>query len=73
MPLTTKTRTSSPSFARILRTRSRAAFLAAHGRAASLAYEAEVDSVLDGLAGHIAASPDVDALLALAQRKAKRA
>lgn len=51
----------------------RAAFLAAHGRAASLAYEAEVDRVLDALADHLATSLDVDGLLALAQRRASAA
>ncbi len=47
----------------------RAAFLAAlggHGRAAELAYEAQVEAVLDRLADHLAEDLDLDALLARA-------
>ncbi len=48
----------------------RAAFLAAHGRGSSLAYEAQVDAVLDALADHLAQALDTEALLALAQTRA---
>jgi len=48
----------------------RAAFLGAHGRAAAVAYEREVERVLDALADHLAATLDVDGLLALAQTRA---
>ncbi|MBJ3774352.1 cobyric acid synthase [Acuticoccus sp. 2012] len=48
----------------------RAAFLGGFGVAASLAYEARVDAALDGLADHLEASLDVEALWRVAQARA---
>lgn len=50
--------------------RQRARFLAWIGASPSaLAYEAEIDRVLDGLAGHLAAHLDIDGLLDLSRRR----
>ncbi|GAB5377077.1 MAG: cobyric acid synthase [Acuticoccus sp.] len=51
----------------------RAAFLAAHGRAAGLAYEAVVDRTLDALADHLSAALDCDRLYAIARARASAA
>ncbi len=51
----------------------RRGFLGALGVASSLAYEAQVEATLDALADHVAAAVDVDALLAIAQRRARPA
>jgi adenosylcobyric acid synthase len=51
----------------------RRAFLAGLGARATASYEAEVEAVLDALAGHLAAHLDLDALLAIARSRAWRA
>ena len=51
----------------------RRAFLNRFGAASSLAYDATIEATLDALAAHLAASLDVEALWAIAQRNASAA
>jgi adenosylcobyric acid synthase len=49
----------------------RRAFLARLGARSTASYEAEVEAALDGLAGHLAAHLDLDAILSIARSRAR--
>ncbi|GAB4541559.1 MAG: hypothetical protein Tsb0019_41190 [Roseibium sp.] len=49
----------------------RAAYLAAHGARSALAYDRDIDRILDDLAGHLGAALDIEAVLEISGYRAR--